>query len=318
MPNYSYYPDPKDNGKTHWRYDDSNSSWEWTNQPWSNAETSAKITDWTKVDKPSSDVTSLYKPTTTPTSLFEPLPQHKLPFDTNPPHIYPDNKNGFANPLQLPSSDAATTAANKSLADTIFDSENKNLKEQTNYNSGKLVGNSLLTGAAMLSEMTAKRPDKVKAPVTIAPTYQSVVPEMKNELDKSAASQMANATRQAQETGRPDLIQAFQANNLSALNSGYSQISEKDIQQKNMQAGANAEAINKTSEQAYGAKIQDNEMMDQINLRRSELINKMGSQLFNTIPDTYMKNKSSLIDMGNKELLFKDKLMIFELFKLIP
>ena len=46
-------------------------------------------------------------------------------------------------------------------------------------------------------------------------------------------------------------------------------------------------------------------MMDKINSARSELLAKMNTSLFSTIPNTYEENKASLVNMQDKQMLYK-------------
>jgi hypothetical protein len=272
MTDYKYYPVPIDLGKvSHWRFDGNN--WAWTKQPYTNDITSSKLSDkdWTVIDstKVPKSVTDLLQPKSV-TDLLQPTPPKE-----------------------------------KSLKDRLFESSLKSIEEQKKYNKIKGITDTLLTSGAMLGEMTAGRPEPVRAPLFVPPTYRSVLPEYKNQIDRSMAAVMAAGTKVAQETGRPELIPAQLANVMASQNTAYSNLAAQDISQQNLQASANAEALNKNEENRYLSKIADNEMMDKINIARSEMMAKMGTSLFSNIPNTYMGNKSLLTDMEDKTMLYK-------------
>jgi hypothetical protein len=326
MPDYKYYPDPIDLGKvSHWRFDGNN--WAWTKQPYTNDITSSKLSDkdWTVIDstKVPKSVTDLLQPTINTQIIppvvnpIEPVKKENL-FDVGPiytgrnnmyPFISPTGKYGQSpNPSPMwgaTGNYTPTPPKEKSLEDRLFESSLKSIEEQKKYNKIKGITDTLLTSGAMLGEMTAGRPEPVRAPLFVPPTYRSVLPEYKNQIDRSMAAVMAAGTKVAQETGRPELIPAQLANVMASQNTAYSNLAAQDISQQNLQASANAEALNKNEENRYLSKIADNEMMDKINIARSEMMAKMGTSLFSNIPNTYMGNKSLLTDMEDKTMLYK-------------
>ena len=306
MANYTYLSDAKagDSGKYWYRIGDDGTYHSYLDKDNSISNPNV-IKDWTDISKNTTAINNLKTNKDSYETWNQPL------FDPTSKIQVPNNWNGELQKgrIDLSRKTPSTTTDNveqkKNITHNLFERDTKSIGEQQQFNKYKTIGDTLLTAGAMLGNLTAKRPEAVKAPVVTPPTYSSVIPEYKNAMDRSAAGEMAGATKVIQETGRPDLMPALQANMLSNENAGYGTLAEKDIQQKNLQAGANAEAINKTSEMGYNAKIQDNEMMDKINSARSELLAKMNTSLFSTIPNTYEENKASLVNMQDKQMLYK-------------
>jgi hypothetical protein len=245
-------------------------------------------------------------------SLFDPI--QRIPTITTSPldnkqiigkvplSMDPNNVTGITD---LSVDNESSSNNENDLVNDLVASSEKSIKEQKNYNLFKTISDAIQTGGAMIGNATAKRPEPIRPPVVIPPTYQSNLEENKNLIDRNMAGSLAAGIKMARETGRPELIPSLIANLQSGENTAYNQLAQNEIQQRNLQEVANTEAINKNAELGYGAKIQDAEMMDKINATRSELLAKMGTSLFSTIPNNYMQNKQSLVDMGNKTEIYK-------------
>jgi len=193
----------------------------------------------------------------------------------------------------------------QAFVDEMVASSEKSIGEQKKYNLANTITNSLLTGGSMIANATADRPEPTVPGLLTPPTFKSPIPEYKNMIDNQISSQLAAGIKVAQETGRPELIPAIIANANSVSNTAYNNLATQDIQQSNLQATAVTDVLNKNTENMYSAKVADNEMIDKINMARSELMGKMGTSLFSTIPNAYMQNKSLLGDMEGKQKLYK-------------
>lgn len=247
-------------------------------------------------------------------SLFNPIPRpsaiemKEIPISTSniigkvPLSMDPNNVTGITD---LSVDNESSSNNENDLVNDLVASSEKSIKEQKNYNLFKTISDAIQTGGAMIGNATAKRPEPIRPPVVIPPTYQSNLEENKNLIDRNMAGSLAAGIKMARETGRPELIPSLIANLQSGENTAYNQLAQNEIQQRNLQEVANTEAINKNAELGYGANIQDAEMMDKINATRSELLAKMGKSLFSTIPNTYVENKASLVDQGDKIKVYK-------------
>jgi hypothetical protein len=245
-------------------------------------------------------------------SLFDPI--QRIPTITTSPldnkqiigkvplSMDPNNVTGITD---LSVDNESSSNNENDLVNDLVASSEKSIKEQKNYNLFKTISDAIQTGGAMIGNATAKRPEPIRPPVVIPPTYQSNLEENKNLIDRNMAGSLAAGIQMARETGRPELIPSLIANLQSGENTAYNQLAQNEIQQRNLQEVANTEAINKNAELGYGANIQDAEMMDKINATRSELLAKMGKNLFSTIPNTYVENKASLVDQGDKIKVYK-------------
>lgn len=340
-PTYKYYSDPKPTigttGKYWYRIGDDGKYHTYSDKTGTITDpTTLKDTDWTDISTNTTAVTNLKTPTnytewTAPTtSLFDIGPSsratsfagpemQKIPGKLTPPTvtsslltkgtILPRNaidlqrEQGAINTVMEQAK--LDSAQPMPLSQTLFDASMKSIKGQEGYNIAKTVSDSLLTGGALIGNLTAKRPVPIIPKPEVPATYQSVIPEYKNAIDRSAAGTLAAGRMVAQQTGLPELMPAYMADQLGAQNTAYGTLAENDIKQRNLQSEANTVALNKTAENEYTGKVADATMMDAVNLKRSEPEAAMGKSLFSTIPNTYMNNKESLVDMGNKALIYK-------------
>jgi hypothetical protein len=195
--------------------------------------------------------------------------------------------------------------ADPTLADKLYASSMKNIKEQKTYNTVKTIGDAILAGGSLLGNALAGRPEYLAPGKMIAPTYKSAIPEYKNAIERKMAGTLAAGLKVARETGQMNLMPGILANAQSEENTAMGNLAAQDIAQSNEQAKVIADTENLNTQTEYAARDADNKMMDTINATRSEVMAKQATNLFSTIPNNYMQNKGSLADMGDKAEIYK-------------
>ena len=218
--------------------------------------------------------------------------------------VVPPN-NDYNNIVTKKNEGDGSAPSNESIIDELYKNSEKSIKDQEKYNKFSTILNAVTSGGAILGNLLAKAPRSIPAPVVRAPIYKSSLMENKNEIDRSMNSQLVSAIKVARETGRPELIQPMLANLLNAKNTAYNQIATNQIEQDNLQSVANANADNENEKNRYGAAVDYAKTLDDINLKRSELVGNMTKDLVSTIPNRYARNKASLMDSADKIKVYK-------------
>lgn len=196
-------------------------------------------------------------------------------------------------------------STDQTLADKLYASSKKAIKEKNTYNTVKTIGDAILAGGSLLGNALAGRPEYLAPGKIIAPTYKSAIPEYKNMIEKKMAGTLAAGLKVARETGQMNLMPGILANAQSEENTAMTNLAAQDIAQNNEQAKVIADTENLNTQTQYAARDADNKMMDTINATRSEVMAKQATNLFSTIPNTYMENKGLIGDMGDKAEIYK-------------
>ena len=134
------------------------------------------------------------------------------------------------------------------------------------------------------------------------------------------STQLNSIIKFARETGQPHLIVPAIANLMGQSNEAYNQLAANQIELDNKQSDANAIAANENEKNRYVAEQEYAKTLDDINLRRSELLGKMTTDLVSTIPGRYMRNEAMIADQDQmiksyKWFVSRGHEMTFEDFK---